>query len=555
VGSAGSIFVREADTVSLNNSTISTAVNPGAEGEGGNVEIATDSLSLDNNAQISASTSGVGNAGGVLVQAQDAISLRDGSQISSTVESTAVGNGREIQLQARTLSLTNGAQVNASTSGQGDAGSIRVNTTEAVSLSGDNSRLSTSTNSSGSGGSITVDTGAFRVSERAVLDATTSNAGNGGNITVNSHSFDATDGGKLQASTSGSGRAGDITVDIADRMRVDGTDSGLFASTTASSTGNGGDVRIEAGSASLTDGAQVSASTSGQGSSGNIQLDVPDGELLVKDGAEVTVSGLSGQAGNLTVTADSIRLENEGKLTAVTGVGEGGNITLRDVDLLLMRDRSEISAEARGTANGGNITIDANFIVAVPSENSDITANAVEGNGGRVSITAQGLFGIEFREQRTPLSDITASSEFGVDGVVEINAPEVDPSRGLTALPAEVVDASNQIAQNCPASGGTVAQSELIVTGRGGLPDNPIEALSSDAVWTDLRPTTRATGRVEEGARGRISPTSSTTEAPKQLVEAQGWIINDKGKVVLTAQAVPVVPHSPWHKPADCPVK
>ena len=36
--------------------------------------------------------------------------------------------------------------------------------------------------------------------------------------------------------------------------------------------------------------------------------------------------------------------------------------------------------------------------------------------GGNINITTQGIFGLEFREELTPESDITASSKFGVNG-------------------------------------------------------------------------------------------------------------------------------------------
>ncbi len=74
---------------------------------------------------------------------------------------------------------------------------------------------------------------------------------------------------------------------------------------------------------------------------------------------------------------------------------------------------------------------DSTFIVATPptgSKGSDITANAVRGNGGRVNITIQGLFGIEFRPQPTPKNDITVSSEFGLTGEFQLYSPDVDPS-------------------------------------------------------------------------------------------------------------------------------
>jgi large exoprotein involved in heme utilization and adhesion len=113
--------------------------------------------------------------------------------------------------------------------------------------------------------------------------------------------------------------------------------------------------------------------------------------LVVSDGAEVNVSNEgSGNAGELRVEADSISLDNEGKLRASTASGSGGNIELQVQDLILMRLNSLISAKADNNGNGGNITINAPFIVAVPGENSDIIANAEGGGrGGNINITTQ----------------------------------------------------------------------------------------------------------------------------------------------------------------------
>ena len=77
-----------------------------------------------------------------------------------------------------------------------------------------------------------------------------------------------------------------------------------------------------------------------------------------------------------------------------------------------MRFRPQQAIAGTG-GDGGNIDIDSDFIVAVPEENSDITANAFQGKGGRVQITAQGIFGTQFRKDETAQSDTTASSRFG----------------------------------------------------------------------------------------------------------------------------------------------
>ncbi len=67
----------------------------------------------------------------------------------------------------------------------------------------------------------------------------------------------------------------------------------------------------------------------------------------------------------------------------------------------MLRRDSNISTDATGTATGGNITINTGVIAAL--ENSDISANASEAFGGRIVIDAQGIFGTEFHNQKTPL--------------------------------------------------------------------------------------------------------------------------------------------------------
>jgi large exoprotein involved in heme utilization and adhesion len=265
------------------------------------------------------------------------------------------------------------------------------------------------------------------------------------------------------------------------------------------------------------------------------------------------VSSPDGQAGNLTIIANSLTL-NQGSITAETGTSgaEGGaNITLKGLDLLLMGNESLISANALGTANGGNITIDSKFIVATPptgSEGSDIVANAVNGDGGRVNITTEGLFDTDFRPRRTPLNDITASSETGAAGVVSITTPNVDPSRGLGELPTNLVDAQGLIDRSCTAGRGSAFNSSFTVTGRGGLPSNPLEPLNSDAVvsnWVSL-------DSEQENPDSAATNTNPASTTPNQIVEAQGWVKTPDGRVILVAQAPTVTPQTPWLTSPSC---
>jgi large exoprotein involved in heme utilization and adhesion len=287
--------------------------------------------------------------------------------------------------------------------------------------------------------------------------------------------------------------------------------------------------------------------TSGTGNAG--ELTINTGRLVVQNRGQVSVSGTvsgtqAGASGDLDIEAGSIFLNNQGQLIAKTASGEGGNIRLRVQDSIVMRYNSEISTEAGRTGNGGNINIEAGgFVLAILSENSDIVANAFQGRGGNARATATGVFGFrQFQGRRTPESDFTASSELGIDGVVTINTRD---NPRLVALPQNVLN--EQIVQVCPSRGEQVAQHEFIVTGRGGLPDNPHETLSNDAVWTDLRPMPQTTTR---SSSQDIKLITHSQTVP--FIEAQGWMINDQGQVVLTAEASTVTPQSSRLTSAQC---
>ncbi|MCA1991323.1 MAG: S-layer family protein, partial [Coleofasciculus sp. S288] len=280
------------------------------------------------------------------------------------------------------------------------------------------------------------------------------------------------------------------------------------------------------------------------GDAGNIN--VTTGRLIVRDEATVNVESTGvGDAGIIRVVADAIALDNRGSIDASTGSGAGGNINLQAQDILLRR-RSRIATNA-GNSTGGNIMIDIDTLVAVPVEDSDITANAQQGVGGRVSITAQGIFGTQFRERVTPESDITATSELGpqFSGIVEIDIRGIDPARGLVELPDAIIDPSDRIATGCPADEGN----SFAVTGRGGLPEDPTATLRGRTLWQDVR------NLSEFGGQSRMASTMGNeqlTNNNQPIIEAQGWAIDANGQVVLVADASQVTSHSAWQKPTQC---
>ncbi len=105
------------------------------------------------------------------------------------------------------------------------------------------------------------------------------------------------------------------------------------------------------------------ARTTGTGSAGSLTINTP--MLLIQDGAQATVSSLrEGVTGDLGITANSVRLDN-GKITAETRSGNGGNLMLNIADLLLMRRGSQISTTA-GTAPHGSLETVATLLLMRP---------------------------------------------------------------------------------------------------------------------------------------------------------------------------------------------
>ncbi|WP_448268914.1 two-partner secretion domain-containing protein [Nostoc sp. DSM 114159] len=527
VGNGGNIFIDSGD-FSLRDGAQLQASTLGQVGNGGNIFIDSANFSLQDGAQLQASTLGQGNAGNVTVSAKNAVSLAGNAAILSTVEAGGVGKGGNIDINAATLSLTDGAQLLTITrasdtqpAGRGNAGNVNVKVTGVVDIAGEKNGFSS---------------GIFSFVE-------TGTVGNGGNIFIDSGDFSLRDGAQLGASTFGVGNAGNVNVNVTGAVDIAGEKNGLvsaiFSSVETGTVGNGGNITIDSGSFSLRDGAKLSASTFAQGNAGNVRINAKDavtvsGTSHIGDNSGLFVNSTgSGITGDIEINSPKFTLDNQGKLNAESASGNGGNINVNS-DLLLLRRNSQISTNA-GTkklgGNGGNIKINSRFIVAVPKENSDISANAFTGTGGRVDITTNGIFGILSQKSPTKNSDITASSELGVSGEVTINSPDTDPSRGLIQLPSNLIDASRQIAQGCTPKRGQNA-SRFIATGRGGLPQSPNEPLQGRAVitgWVDMPPQTTA-------MTDQLS-TASITKSSDPIVEAQGWIVDGNGNIMLVAQS------------------
>ncbi|MEM8674709.1 MAG: filamentous hemagglutinin N-terminal domain-containing protein [Cyanobacteria bacterium P01_G01_bin.67] len=608
-------------------SDIFNQIQSDGKGNGGDIKIEARSLSLADGANIQATTNGIGNAGHIVVRVNEAISLDNnsadniGTQIRTAVEAGAFGNGGTIDLQAHSLSLTGGSQLIASVfrtfedlpGGRGKGGDIIVDVSDSVNISGvgldgfsSGIFVNTGIEAEGAAGNITVNTNFFSLADGAVINAETENSGSGGNISINANTFEAFNGGQLISTANSSGNAGSININANNFVILSGSDptfndraaqfgtivsnigagSGLF--TQSNSTGTAGNVTIDSPQLEIQEGAEISAASvmaqggdiviqgldtlqvnnsnisastqTGRGGNLSIKttesvqlegiggllveatedgtagnLTVETGQISISDGAQVSVSSPQGKAGNLSLDANSLFL-NRGFITAETGNSNaevGANIALEISDLLTINNDSQISATANGIADGGNINIDAGFIIAVPEQNSDIIARAEQGNGGEINIFTKSVFGIE-QGSSTPANntnDIDPSSDFGLDGTVDISEIEINPAEALEDLPLEVINVAGLIEQNLCQQG---QGSEFIITGKGGIAPSPNQTRNVEVGSVDLiDPVSVAASEKSI----EVDETEQVAAEGQEIFEAQGWLVNDRGIVELVTHS------------------
>ncbi|MGB3402340.1 MAG: filamentous hemagglutinin N-terminal domain-containing protein, partial [Microcoleaceae cyanobacterium] len=444
-------------------SAIGTSVEAGAIGNGGALTIDTQNLLVQDGAQILAGTFGNGNGGNLIITATDIELIgtsADGqfvSGLAARVEPGAVGNGGTFTIDTQNLLVQNGAQISASTFGNGDSGNLTI-------TAADVKLIGTSADSQISSGlSASVEPGAI---------------GSGGTINLNTQNLVVRNGSQIFTGTGGNGSGGDINL-TATNIELSGTTpdgsapSGLFTSAEPDSTGQAG------------------------------RLTVNTNQLIVRDEAVVGVRSVGTEAaGDLIINAPNIFLDNQATLNANTTAGEG-DIILNTEDLRL-RNNSNITTNATGEATGGNITINTETLTAI--ENSDISANAEDAFGGRVTINAVGVFGTAFRTQQSQFSDITATSELGPEfsGTVELNT-ELDPSSGLIDLTQTVTDPNDLIAAEFCRQRGSSA---FIVTGRGGIAVSPNDKSDGNQINVDL-------------VEPVITPPQNTSQQPSEINDNQ----------------------------------
>jgi filamentous hemagglutinin family protein len=316
-----------------------------------------------------------------------------------------------------------------------------------------------------------------------------------GNLDINTRQLRIREGGVLASSSlvivpdpfvapptaqSGRGNGGNVTV-RAEEITLEGRAFGgqlvnTILGTQTLGLGNAGDTRIETNTLTVLNGASLSSGTVNAGNAGSLVINARD-RILVQgrnqDNDPAAIGSFALKQSPITQTSLALPIEP---------TGNTGNLVI-NTPILVLRDGGLIGVQHTGTGNAGILSINAGAIVAVPSENSDIIASAIQGKGGSITIKAAGLFGIGVSNRLTPRSEITSKSISSTDGTVQINRLAIDPAQGITELPTVLPEPTEQIVTTCDRPG----NSRFVISGRSGVPNDPRQGLQNTTPLQDWR--------------------------------------------------------------------
>ncbi|OKH25036.1 filamentous hemagglutinin N-terminal domain-containing protein [Chroogloeocystis siderophila] len=417
---AGDITLDAQGVIAIANSGIFNTLYLGGLGNSGNIYIEAEQLNIQDNAAVQAVVNGQGNTSNILIKAKDSVEITDGGFLTNQVH-RGTGNAGDITIETGRLSIRDGF-VQADTFGQGNGDNLFVQASDSVEIIG-NSWLTANvnTNAVGQGGNLTIDTGSLFVTNGAQIQALTFGQGNAGKVTItarDSVSFDGRENGVINGSpsgafsivgargtgsvggleisanslsitnraqlgswTSGIGNAGDIVIQVKDQVLLLNSMIINEVSDVGGSVGNGGDIRISTGSLVLKDGSALLADTENQGNAGSITIEARDTVILEGVGPnsldvnEIIPSQISttvernavGEGGNIRISTGLLSMRDGGFIATDTyGQGNAGDLTIKTSSLSL--DSAQISASTSGNGNAGNLTVRASDSVVLNGE-------------------------------------------------------------------------------------------------------------------------------------------------------------------------------------------
>ena len=216
----------------------------------------------------------------------------------------------------------------------------------------------------------------------------------GGDIAIEVGTLLLEEGANILSTSTGEGTGGDVIIRASESVTLRSSDPVNFASirsvVSAGATGDAGDLSITADELALDNGASITSDAFSE-STGNVgDLTVNVRRLLAEGGSIVSsLAGSEGAGGALTIRASESIVMNGSSLgaLAVEGSGDAGDLSIT-ADTLSLTDSDILSSTSfESIGNAGDLTIDVGRLVA---EGNSLISSATntEGDGGSLTIRA-----------------------------------------------------------------------------------------------------------------------------------------------------------------------
>lgn len=520
--------LRFSDQAPLSNVTLNNDGLIGLIGsEGGDIIVHADVLSATLGGRLVASIEGQNDGGSITVNARDINFSGVGfggtsSGILSLVVSNATGNAGEINIQTESLRIRDGAVISSQTFGLGNAGDITIsaNLVEVFDFSPITQRLSAIESISllafpgsvteGSSGNITIEADILRVGGGARISTETQSQGQGGNLTITAReSTDLVGSGNLITGVNSSG-----------------------LSTQTAGSGNAGLLRLETGQLMVQDGAGIDASTfGGSGSAGNLEITADSIRLAgIRSDRRFassirSISGVSpdlipatGNAGNISITTRLLAVEDGGSIeTSTFGLGQGGTLTINATEATyLMGSGSLVSGvassglftEASGSGNAGQLRLETGQLILQDGAGISASTFGASERAGTIDILADSIRLAGIRSDRQFASAIRSISGVNFDSVAATgNAGNVNIATRLLAVE----------------DGGAI-QTLTAGPGRGGNlivnATETVELIGSGSLTSGVESSRLSTGTISSGDAGFLRLSTG------QLIVRDGATVN-----------------------------
>lgn len=489
-----------------------------------------------------------GEGGGSVFIIGGELFVHDSQLFSKTKGSV---NGGQINISGKEINFANGSVINTSAEGPGEGADIELRATDSVAFSGENADAERcqiisysggdglSGDNFGNGGNIHIraenisldnvylssfafgkgDSGEIEIfaggtagfsgysatGRGSRIVQASSGSGNAGDVVINAKNILLADGAVIDTNTQGNGNSGNITLNAEQKILVSGENpkgTGYITAGTIFSTGEGGDVRLEANDIVIEDGNGIYAQTSGLGNAGSITITARDSGSLTIAGTSDTgyASTIScgsisvfdgipaGQGGAITINAGDLDVRDGGNINSGTSAGTGlqsgdagdititvsGRTTLSGVNRYGETEdgfASGVYANANGTGNNtggaGDIYLETGGLVI---ENGAVieTSTNCNADGGNIKVVVSGTAAISGDASDIELYEPAGAQEQylarysplnynqSTSGVY-VKTESVDKSAGTGGdidLSAEILSLSDGAAISSSSSGG-----------------------------------------------------------------------------------------------------